>query len=158
MTDELPFYPKCFVCGDKRRGSLGLRFRREDEKVVSQFVLLEKHMGYPGIVHGGILAAILDEAMAWAVFVKDGHFAVSAEIKVRYTKPLPPGQPVRVLAYVVNQRRNIYEVAGEISDDSGVVYARAWGRSILAPPDYNRHWLQVIKKADSLTKTSKAKP
>ncbi len=145
MTRPLPFYRHCCVCGDKRRGSLGLRFRQEDEKVVADFVPSDRHIGYPGIVHGGILASVLDEAMAWAIYAHSGLFALSSELKVRFIKPLPPGQPVRVVAYPVAVQRNVYETTAEVQDDSGVVYARAWGRWFPAPAEQNAQWLQLIE-------------
>lgn len=144
----LPYYRNCFVCGEARLGRLGVRFKIDDGKVKASFTPTEKHVGFPGIVHGGIITALLDEAMVWAIYAETGLFALSAEITVRFIKPLSVGQPIEVVGYVVRRQRKIWEVASEIHDEQAIVYARAWGRFIAATPEENENWqnaLQTVK-------------
>lgn len=143
----LPYYRQCFVCGDARLGRLGVRFKVADGKVKATFTPSEKYVGFPGIVHGGIITALLDEAMVWAVYAETGQFALSAEITVRFIKPLPSSQPVEVVGYIVRKQRRIWEVASEIHDDKAVVYARAWGRFVPAPPEENEQWQSALHTA-----------
>ncbi len=143
----LPYYRQCFVCGEERLGRLGVRFRIADKKVKATFTPTEKHIGFPDIVHGGIVTALLDEAMVWAIYAETGKFALSAEITVRFVKPLPVGQTVEVVSYVVRKQRRIWEVTSEIHDEQAIVYARAWGRFVLAPPEANEQWQSALQSS-----------
>ncbi len=145
MEQPLPYYRQCFVCGEPRLGRLGVRFKKVNNTVRATFTPTEKHVGYPGIVHGGILTALLDEAMVWAVFAASGQFAVSVELTVRFLKPLVPGQTVHIVGYVVRQRRQIWEVASEIQDENAVVYARAWGRFMAASSEQTKEWQSELQ-------------
>ncbi|MCS7192912.1 MAG: PaaI family thioesterase [Armatimonadetes bacterium] len=142
----LPYYRQCFVCGDARLGRLGVRFKIVDKKVKATFTPTEKHVGFPGIVHGGIIMALLDEAMVWAIYAETGQFALSAEITVRFLKPLPTGQTIEVIGYLVRKRKWIWEVASEIQDEQAVVYARAWGQFVVAPSEVNEQWKEALQQ------------
>lgn len=145
MERPLPYYRQCFVCGEVRLERLGVRFRIVDRMVRASFKPSEKHVGFPGIVHGGILAAVLDEAMAWAVFAAKKRFAVSAELTIRYLRPLPPQKEVEVVGYIVRQQRRIIEVASEIHDADAIIYARAWGRFLPVSLSENEQWLSTLE-------------
>lgn len=153
MEQPLPYYRLCFVCGEPRLGRLGVRFRAAEDGIVrATFTPTEKHVGYPDTVHGGILAALLDEAMVWAVYAVSKQLAVSGELTVRYNKPLSPGTTVNIIGWVVRQRRNVWEVASEINDGN-IVYARAWGRLVPAPEETSAQWQSVLQ-----TKSNRANP
>jgi len=143
----LPYYKQCFVCGEARLGRLGVRFRVVNGTVRATFTPTEKHVGFPDIVHGGIITALLDEAMVWAIYAATGQFALSAEITVRFLKPLPVGQTVEVVGYLVRRQKRIFEVASEIQDEQAVIYARAWGRFVPAPSEENEQWLSALQQA-----------
>lgn len=145
----LPYYKNCFVCGERRLGSLGVRFRFVDGTVRATFTPTEKHVGFPSIVHGGIIAALLDEAMVWAIYAATGQFALSAEIAVRFLKPLLVGQTVEIVGYLVRRRRRVLEVASEIHDEQAIIYARAWGRFMFAPSEENEQWLSALQRAET---------
>lgn len=149
MEQPLPYYRHCFVCGEPRLGRLGVRFKVVDGTVRAIFKPSEKHVGYPDIVHGGILASLLDEAMVWAVFAATGRFAVSAELTIRYLKPLAPGQTVEIVGYVVRRQRRLFDVASEIHDEQAVIYARAWGRLVPVSPEENEQWLNALQRGKS---------
>ena len=117
----LPYYRQCFVCGEARLGRLGVRFKVVNGTVRATFTPTEKHVGFPGIVHGGIITALLDEAMVWAIYAATGQFALSAEITVRFLKPLPVGQTVEIVGYLVRKQKRIWEVASEIHDEQAIV-------------------------------------
>lgn len=142
----LPYYRQCFVCGETRLGRLGVRFKVVDKTVRATFTPTEKHVGFPGIVHGGIITALLDEAMVWAIYAETGQFALSAEITVRFLKPLPVGHTVEVVGYLVRKQK-ILEAASEIQDEQAIIYARAWGRFVPAPSEENEQWLSSLQPA-----------
>src|SRR5437773_12543515 len=76
---------RCFVCGQDNPIGLKLKFSRVGEGVWAEFTPSDLHAGYEGLVHGGILAALIDDAMA-NVWAANGREAVTAKIEV-----VPPG-------------------------------------------------------------------
>src|SRR5947209_5465879 len=56
-------YQRCYVCGQQNDSGLRTVFRQEGDRIVTTFTGDERHQGYPGVVHGGILASILDETL-----------------------------------------------------------------------------------------------
>ena len=95
---------------------------------MTRFVPHQDHCGYNDRVHGGVIAALLDEVMAWAPAVIKRRFCVAAEIVIRYLKPLPISQPVSIRGEMTADRGRLWETKGEIVDDAGTVYARGTGK------------------------------
>src|SRR5437762_2553943 len=92
VFEKLPNFERCFVCGDKNAAGLAVRFQTDGERVRTTFTPREAQMGYRGITHGGVLAALLDETMGWAPVLLYRRFCVSVEITVQYLKPVPIGK------------------------------------------------------------------
>jgi uncharacterized protein (TIGR00369 family) len=101
---------------------LGVRFAmREDAGVEATVSCPPSWEGYPGLVHGGIIAALLDGAMTNALFAR-GTVAVTAEAKIRYWRPLPLGRLVTVVGHVTACEPPLYLVEARItSGGSGEV-------------------------------------
>ena len=80
----------CFVCGKNNPNGLRLSFEIDKEKQIlkTTFVASPTYQGWDGIVHGGILCTLLDEAMANLVY-ELGYQAVTASIEIRFKKPPP---------------------------------------------------------------------
>ena len=84
----------CFACGEDNPISLGLKFKETSPNIVeAEFIALKNHQGFDGIMHGGLVATLLDEAMAYAVGVK-GIKAYTAELNIRFKKALKIGEKV----------------------------------------------------------------
>jgi uncharacterized protein (TIGR00369 family) len=128
MRQRLPNSAGCYVCGGANPRGLGVRFDREGAVVTAQFVPHQDHCGYQDRVHGGVMAALLDEVMGWAPSVIKRRFCVAAEIIIRYLKPLPIGHPVTVRGEMTADRGRVWEARGEIVDEGGTVYARGTGK------------------------------
>ncbi len=126
--EYLPTYSECFVCGENNSGGLGVRFYAEGELVKGEFLPKESHAGYKGLVHGGIAAALLDEAMGWPLGLRRQHICVSVEITVRFIRPITLGKRYLVVAQAVSDHRRLWEARAEIRDEEGVVYARGTGK------------------------------
>ena len=91
-------HPACFVCSPGRSHGLGLQFRLQpDGSVADNYTFGPDLEGYPGVVHGGIVAATLDGAMTNWLFLHN-HSAVTAELKVRYLLPVASGVPALIQA------------------------------------------------------------
>lgn len=111
---------RCFVCGPDNPSGLRLVFRREGEAVVAEFVPREEHVGWEGIVHGGILAAVLDDAMG-NVFFLQGYQALTARMEVRFRRPVRPGDRLRVRAWVDREDGRTLTTRAELVRDGEVV-------------------------------------
>ena len=92
--------------------------------MTGEFVPRRSHQGYPGLAHGGIAAAALDEAMGWAMYAA-GAWAMTARMEVRYRRPLPLGEPALVTAEVSRDRGRWLHVEGEVRSAGGELLAEA---------------------------------
>ncbi len=111
---------RCFVCGPDNPVGLRLRFCRDGEAVAAEFVPREEHVGWEGIVHGGILAAVLDDAMG-NVFYLRGYQALTARMEVRFRRPVRPGDRLRVRAWVAEEDGRTITTRAELLRGSEVV-------------------------------------
>lgn len=102
------------MCGDRNPTSLGLRFSRQDEASVGGlFQSQEELQGYDGILHGGVIAALLDSAMTNCLF-HAGVRAVTADLRVRYRHSIPAGEKVEVEARLIDSRPPLYRLRASI--------------------------------------------
>jgi len=131
----LPTYKGCMLCGQKTVNphALGLRFRITAEGVETPFTAEPVHQGYANITHGGMITAVLDETIGWAVAVVRKRYFVTGELTVRFVKYLPVGKSVLVRGRALEHRSRYSTAEGEIVDEQGVVYATAQGKFILMP-------------------------
>lgn len=116
----------CFGCGGENPCGLGLQFRQEDGRAVAQFTPSVNFQGYPGIVHGGVLASVLDEAMGWATYW-GGRWGMTARMTTRFRRPVPLGEPLTVSGWVVRDRGRILTVQSELRSAEGRLLAQADG-------------------------------
>ena len=111
---ELPHTRSCFVCGESNPAGLRLRFHTNGHLVRAEFTPRPEHIGFRDVVHGGIIATILDELMVWACAVQVRKFGYCADMSVRYQQPLRPEQAVVATGEMVANRRNrIFEAKAE---------------------------------------------
>ncbi len=132
----LPHTHSCFVCGESNPIGLKLRFETDGRVVQTRFTPRPEHVGFKQVVHGGILATLLDEVMVWACGVQTKRFAYCAELTVRFLNPLRPGEEVLAIGELVaNRRDRIFDAKGEIKDASGKLLAAATGKYLPIPPN-----------------------
>src|SRR5215204_2026961 len=93
----------CFGCGDDNPIGLHLRFAADGDSVKASFMPGAEHQGFGGIVHGGIISTVLDEAMAWAT-AHAGFWAMTGDIRVWFRRPLTIGESAVVMARVSGAR------------------------------------------------------
>lgn len=96
------FDSNCFVCEPDNPTGLRIPFHHDDTTgcVVAEFTLDDAFSGAPRFVHGGVVLAILDEAMAWATIAVGGKFALTRETTATFDHPVYVGRPYRVEAFV----------------------------------------------------------
>lgn len=122
---KLPDSKSCYVCGRENPISLKLQFYvNENGEVISEFSVAENYTGYPGMVHGGNIAAILDETAGRAVTTDDpNRFMVTSELKVRYIKPVPSDTPLVALGRQVKKHGRLAVGHSEIQSKDGEILA-----------------------------------
>jgi len=126
---ELPHTHSCFVCGESNAFGLKLRFHSDGCVVETRFTPGTEHVGFKGVVHGGIISTVLDEIMVWACAVQTKRFGYCAELNVRFLNPLAPGEEVLVRSELVANRKNrIYETKATMTSPAGTVFAEATGK------------------------------
>jgi uncharacterized protein (TIGR00369 family) len=118
---------------------LQLRFTRTGERTIEcRFTGSEHQAGAPGVLHGGVQAALLDEALGVAVRtgVEDEERVVTAEFQLRYRRPVPLGEEVVVRGELVRVDGRDFHVEGRIESRTGELLtgARARWRSLDVPP------------------------
>ncbi len=108
----------CFGCGQDNKFGLKIEFETKPNKASAKYVIRKEYQGWPGTCHGGIVGTILDEAGVYALFdsydASENKF-VTAEMKVRYKKPVPTEEEILIEAEVVKSFRNLYFVNARIS-------------------------------------------
>ena len=126
----------CFVCGMKNVAGLKAFFYElDDGSVMAKFTPQEIHQSYPGRLHGGVAAAILDETIGRALMVKYGEtvWGVTAELRLRFHKAVPLGEELRVIGRITRDTRRIFEGEGELLLPDGTVAVSAYGKYIKLP-------------------------
>ncbi len=116
--------PMCFACGRDNTVGLKLEFHRDGESVKSEFTPGEQYQGWPGVVHGGIICTLLDEALGYAAGFQ-GLYAVTARMDVQYRKPAMVGKRLLLSARVSSVSGRDVRSEGRITDEDGVLVAEA---------------------------------
>lgn len=126
---ELPHTRSCFVCGENNPVGLRQRFETDGQTVRTRFTPRPEHAGFKGVVHGGILATLLDEIMVWACAVQTKKFGFCAEMNIRFQRPAVPGGELLAEAELVADRRGkIFEAKAEVRNEQGEILASATGK------------------------------
>jgi uncharacterized protein (TIGR00369 family) len=122
----------CFVCGTQNRFGLQAAFYElEDGQLVAVFDPRDEYQSYPERLHGGISAAILDETLGRAIMIDEpATWAVTAELSLRYRKPVPLSQPLRVLGRILKNSSRLFVASGEILLPDGEIAVSAEGKYI----------------------------
>lgn len=119
----------CFVCGEKNPAGLKLHIRTDPERGESTAdVIFPEHLqGWAKIVHGGLLATVLDEAMIYAAGAK-GLTCVTGEMTVRFVKPAATGVAYKLKGRFVEDKGRIVIAESALLDGEGQEVARATGK------------------------------
>ncbi len=126
---------RCIVCGDQNEFSLGTRFYNLDNgDLVGVFRTEDWHQSYPGRVHGGMIAAILDETIGRAVCIEEPDcWGVTVELTLKYKKPVPTEADLKCVGRVTRNTRKVFEGEGELLLPDGEVAATAHGKYMKLP-------------------------
>jgi acyl-coenzyme A thioesterase PaaI-like protein len=118
---------RCFVCGSQNPIGLGVRFRLDGELCRAEFTPDERHVGYEGVTHGGILFSLLDDVMANWIWLR-GERCFTARADIRYRAHLPVGTAVRLESRLVKRKGRLALLEGTVARiDDGTTVAEATG-------------------------------
>lgn len=140
---EVMKYSGCFVCGEKNIHGLKARFFFDGEEAYTEIETDRQFEGYRDIFHGGIISTILDEVMIKAILAIE-KYAVTAEMTVRFHRPVPIDKKLRFTGRVTKNRGRIFLTEGGVIDTDGNVYATAAGKYIEADDAMKQQLLQSI--------------
>lgn len=128
---------RCIVCGDQNKASLNCRFYElENGETAATFRSEDWHQSYPGRMHGGMAAGVLDELIGRAAANgRDDFWGVTVELRLKYKKPIPTEADLKAVARVTRQNRKLFEGTGEILLEDGTVAVEAWGKYMIMPLD-----------------------
>src|SRR3990172_4973516 len=140
MTDGIkqPNSRHCFVCGIQNPVGLKLKIYQTESGVIeTTFTAPEHFQGYPGVLHGGIVASLLDE-ISGRVHMgdpSDPRFMYTAKMEVKYRKNVPIGKPLKIIGKAGKSRGKMAEGWAGIYDEGGILLAEATTLLINVPAD-----------------------
>jgi uncharacterized protein (TIGR00369 family) len=134
----------CFICGRENPVGLHLAFYEdhEAEQVRIEFTVPDHFQGYPGVVHGGIVAAVLDELSGRSILLhgSDDDLMATLKLEIRYRRPTPTGTPLTGVGWVERLSGSGARVAGEIRLPDGSVTAECKTVLVHVPESFRTDW------------------
>ena len=157
VSKRQPNARMCFVCGmENSFGLQGRFYELESGELLAIFQPKPEHQGYPGRLHGGLAATILDETIGRAIMLRHAGdiWGVTIDFSIRFRKPVPLDGEVRVLARITNEGKRKFTGTGEIvlADGSSAVHAEGQYLKMeiekIAEFDHEGEDWQVLSAAD----------
>lgn len=134
LPEQVPFVSpeqglsQCFGCGQENPIGLRLVFQRNGERAEAEFTTSELHQGWHGVVHGGIIFSLLDEAMAYAAHFQ-GVNCLTAKTEIRFKHHALVGEPLLISATTTKKTRKLVETQAEVTLKDGTLVAE--GKALL---------------------------
>ncbi len=127
IRNRQPNSRMCFICGRDNPVGLYMTFYDNGEnEVYSDYTVADHYQGYPGVVHGGIVAAMLDEVVGRVAMIKDHHhLMMSVKLEVKYRHPVPTETPLKVVGRIVHLRGRLGKAVGELYLPNGTIAAES---------------------------------
>ena len=125
----------CVICGDKNKFGMNGRFYDlENGDAVGIMNTKDCQQSYPGRVHGGMIAAVIDELIARAMWVSDPDaWGVTVDISVKYRKPVPTDSEIKAVGRVTKITHRSFEGEAEIYLEDGSLAATGHGKYLKIP-------------------------
>ena len=134
-------YGNCFVCGENNLGGLRLRFKIDKERQTLRtiFVASPVFQGFDGVVHGGIISTLIDEAMAKLSY-ELGYNTVTVSLEIRFKKPAPILEPLLVYGEILEVSKRLVKAKARVVKEDGTILAE--GKSTLMKQEISK----ILKK------------
>jgi len=126
----------CFICGKKNDFGLKASFYETDkDELIAIFKPRQEHQSYPGRLHGGITAAILDETIGRNINMgrSEDVWGVTLEFSIKYKKPIPLEEDIKVVTRLTEENKRIFEGEGEVVLTDGTIAATGKGKYLKLP-------------------------
>ena len=127
----------CFGCGDNNPIGLKLKFTRDGDTLRTEFTPDKAHQGWPGLLHGGILGCLLDEAMSNVAYAT-GNTCLTATITIRLKQPVKVEAPLVITAWITRQRKKLIETSGRVCLKDGTVIAESNAKQFIAESEADK--------------------
>lgn len=143
---ELPHTAGCLVCGrDNPHGlKMSLHVSSDTGIVTTEFIPRPEHIGFEGVIHGGVLATVLDEAMVWAASWSQKRFCFCGELMLRYKRPLGVGERVLVESRVEFSRPKLIQTMGTMRSPNGGIIAAGEGKYVPMDTDQSERMMRTF--------------
>jgi uncharacterized protein (TIGR00369 family) len=135
----------CFLCG--RQNPIGLKmewYSDPEAKQVRATVTVPQHFNsYPGVVHGGIVAALLDETSGRSLLLDgdtDSNLMVTLKLEVKYRRPVPTDQRLTLRGWIIQRTPTRAKVAAELLLPDGSLAAEAQAVVVRPPQEFFARW------------------
>ncbi len=133
----IPDYPYCFVCGDKNKKGLNIRFFDHDGKTKAEFTPTRDFEGYRNILHGGIISTLLDEVMIKSILAQ-GILTITTQIDVKLKSSARIGEKLYLEGEITKKRGKIIMTQGKVFKEDGTIVAVATGKFYQATGDMKK--------------------
>lgn len=121
----------CFGCGTNNPIGMKLKFTRDGETLRTEYKPDKMFQGWPGLLHGGIAATLLDEVMSNVAYAT-GKTCLTAEMDLRQRQPIKIDETLIITAWITRHRSKIIETAGKITLKDGTVVAESTAKQFIA--------------------------
>ncbi len=110
---------ECWVCGPQNRAGLNVRFEPFGQNgSEARYTARAEHGGWPGVLHGGVLLALMDEALGWSLYFH-GSGGLTARFDARFRQPVPIGSNLIIRAWTLERRGRLVKARAEVRMNTG---------------------------------------
>ncbi len=129
----------CFGCCPDNPLGLHMVFFEDGDDIVSYWKPADRYQGWVNVLHGGIIASLIDELAGWVVFRKLKTTGVTSSLNVRYKKAVSTQEPeLTIRGRITQQRRNLVTIVVEVTNANGELCATGETIYFTAPPEKAR--------------------
>ena len=123
----------CFVCGKKNPIGLHTVIKKDGDKIIGEFISKKEHEGPRGLLHGGLIAALLDEVMVHLAHtvISPGQDTPTASLSIRFHRPVPTGKKIILEATTTGKHSKLVEAQASVKFEDGTLVAKAEGKFII---------------------------
>jgi acyl-coenzyme A thioesterase PaaI-like protein len=152
---ELPHSLNCLVCGRNNPHGLKLFLHVDEETghVRCDYIPRPEHVGFEGVIHGGMLATVFDEAMVWAATWRGRRFCLCGELTVRFRQTVHVGQSLIAVAQVDYSRPTLIETTAKMLDSANSLIATAYGKYVPVAVDQHKSFVATLLEEPSTQQT-----